>query len=518
MNLKNKKFNFSFFKNKYNYDVNKVIGIKDKERYILYTDKKLLRIYRENLKSKALLSSYIPIEEAIFYNFTIQSNVLEKIDLDSFIETKVYEEAGLSETEKYIIKYKIIDKLTNEKEILIQTVIVPENYIRSSYDYILKEAGYVDYISFPAFAYQTLYDENVLKKADDIFAVVLFDKIFLTFYSEGELLYINTISGGLNKLYDRLEKLKIKNFDKELFQKIISKKGFLKEKYLSKESIIYKTITEELQKELYLIKEQILNVTENYNIEKIDRIFITSEYGAIPGINEYIKKNLDITTFAFDFYEKYNLDRLLVDPFLFLGMLESAHAYKTNNLEYNYSLFLRKPKFIYRTSGILILSIIAITVLFSLYPLYLYVKGLNFEKKVIDRQLKLNKINHQKNDLRIKISRNKKDLISLEKEVIENEKTIDNYKNVISSIYKFKFSYIPKSQEIVNLTILMNKYNIFLKTMIYKNNVYLMNVYSYNGDKMAKFINKLVNSGFNVYFDKIVKENNKYTTIIRIEE
>jgi len=518
MNLKNKKFNFSFFKNKYNYDVNEVIGIKDKERYILYTDKKLLRIYRENLKSKALLSSYIPIEDAIFYNFTIQSNVLEKIDLDSFIETKAYEEAGLLETEKYIIKYKIIDKLTNEKEVLIQTVIVPENYIKNSYDYILKESGYVDYISFPAFAYKTLYDENVLKKADDVFVVVLFDKIFLTFYSEGELLYINTISGGLNKLYDRLEKLKIKNFDKELFQKIISKKGFLKEKYLSKENIIYQTITEELQKELYLINEQILNVIENYNIEKIERMFITSEYGAIPGINESIKKNLNITTFAFDFYEKYNLDRLLVDPFLFLGMLESAHAYKTNNLEYNYSLFLRRPKFIYRTSGILILSTIAITALFSSYPLYLYVKGLSFEKKAINTQLKLHQINQEKNDLRNRILKYKKDKRSLKKEIIKNEKTIDSYTNVISSIYKFKFSYIPKSQEVVNLTILMNKYNIFLKTMIYKDNIYLINVYSYNDDEMAKFINKLVNSGFNVYFDKIVKKNNKYTTIIRIEE
>ena len=518
MNLKIKKFDFGFLKNRYNYDYNKVIGIKNKEHYILYTDKKLLRIYRNNLKSEALLSSYVPIEDAIFYNFTIESAVLEKINLEAFIETKAYEEAGLSETEKYIIKYKIIDKLNNEKEILIQTVIVPEHYINNSYDYILKEAGYIDYISFPAFSYKTLYDENILQKADDVFIVILFDKIFFTFYSEGELLYINTISDGFNKIYDKLEELKIKNFDLDLFKKLLTKKGFLKDKYFNKENLIYKIIAEEFQKRIYFINEQILNVIENYNIDKIDRIFITSEYGTIPGINDYIKKSLNIKSFGFEFYEKYNLDRLLVDPFLFLGMLESSYAYKTNNLEYNYSLFLRKPKFIYRTSGILLLSTAAIVALFSSYPFYLYIKGLNFEKKSNNIKMKLNRINVQKNDLRNRILRYKKNQKYLERKIVNNEKKINNYENIINNVYKFKFSYLPKSQEVVDLTILMNKYNVFLKTMSYENDIYLMNVYSYDDNKIAKFINDLVNNGFNVYFDKIVKKNNKYTTTIRIEE
>ncbi len=518
MNLNIKKNNFSFFKNKYNYDYNRVIGVKNQERYILYTDKKLLRVYRNNLKSQALLSSYVPIEDAIFYNFIIDSSVLDKIDLDTFIETKVYEEAGLSETEKYIIKYKIIDKLNNEKEVLIQTVIVPETYINKGYDYILKEAGYIDYISFPAFAYKTLYDENILQKADDVFIVVLFDKIFLTFYSEGELLYINTISGGLNKIYDRLEELNIKNFDIDLLKKLLLKKGFLEEKYINKEKLIYQIITEEFQNRINLINEQILNVIENYNIDKIDRIFITSEYGTIPGMNDYIKEYLNIKTFDFEFYEKYNLDRLAIDPFLFLGMLESAHAYKTKQLEYNYSFFLRKPKFIFRTSGILILSAVAITALFSVYPLYLYVKGLNYEKKAENIKLKLNEIDIQKNILSSKLVKYKKDKKYLEKEIVNNEKAINNYKNLIESIYKFKFSYLPKSQEIVDLTLLMNKYTVFLKSMSYKNDIYQMSVYTYNGDKIAKFINALVNNGFNVYFDKITKKDNKYTTTIRIEE
>jgi len=518
MNLKIKKFNFGFLKNKYNYDETKVIGIKNKERYILYTDKKLLRIYRENLKSNALLSTYIPIEDAIFYNFVIEKSVLDKIDLETFIETKVYEEAGLLETEKYVIKHKIIDKLNNEKEVLIQTVIVPENYIKSNYEYILKEAGYIDYISFPAFAYKTLYEEEILQKANDVFVVILFDKIFLAFYSEGELVYINTISGGLNKIYDALEKLKIKNFDKELFKKIITKKGFLKEKYINKENVIYNSIIDRFANRASLINEQILNVTSDYTIDKIDRIFITSEYGKIPGINNYIKEYLDLKTFGFEFYEEYNLDRLAVDPFLFLGMLECAHAYKSGDLEYNYSLILRKPKFIFRTSGILLLSAVTASAVFSVYPLYFYIKGINFEKKARNVRIKLDNINRQKFALQKEMLKNKDIKKSLNKKISENEKTVDSYKTFIKNVYDFKFNYQPKSQELVNLTFLMNKYNILLKNMNYKNNIYEINIYTYDDGKIAKFINALVQSGFNVYFDKINKIDKKYTTLIRIEE
>ncbi len=158
---------FSTFKiKKYNYDINKVIGVKENKKFILLADKKLIRIYRGNLKSTPLLCSYIPIENAIFYNFSVEKNVIEKIDLDSFVETKVYEEAGLLETEEYIIKYKIIDKFADDKKVIIQCVIVPVSFVNKYYQPIIQQTDYIDYLSFPAFAYKSLYNENILKKAN----------------------------------------------------------------------------------------------------------------------------------------------------------------------------------------------------------------------------------------------------------------------------------------------------------------------------------------------------------------
>ena len=370
---------FSLFK-KYNYNINEIIGIKEKEKYILYPNKKLIRLYHDKLVSKALLSTYIPIEKAIFYSFEIEKSVIEKVNIDSFIETKVYEEGGVSETEEYIIKYKIIE-LDDDKNVSIEIVIVSKTYFKNAFKYIIDDTGYIDYISFPAFAYESLYEEKILKKANDLFVVLLKDKVFLTFYSEGNLVNIVTIAGGLDFVFEELKNLKIKNFDFEIFKKILLKKGLNEIKYLNKEKIVLKKLQEKFIQFGDIINSQISSTVEKYKLDNIERIFITTEFGNVPNLEKFIENLLSIKTFNFEFYENYNLDKLEINPFLFLAMLETYCAYKNSNQEYNFSLFLRKPTFFYRPSGMLLLIFISSIILSGAYPLYLYINGLIFKKK-----------------------------------------------------------------------------------------------------------------------------------------
>jgi len=512
-------FNYKKWLQKYDYDINKVIGVKDSSKYILYTDKKLIRIYRGKLKSNSLISSYIPIEEAIFYNFTVEKNVMDKlVDRDSFIETKVYEEAGLQETEEYIIKYKIIDKLQKEGQVLVQCVIVAKSFIEKSYEDLIKKVGYIDYLSFPAFAYKSLYEEKILKKGNDLFIVILYDKIFLTFYSEGELVSINTISGGLNIVYDGLESLKISNFDKDLFYKLLSKKGLDENRYLVQEKVVLNRIKNEFENRLLLIKDEITRLLEEFEISRIDRVFVTSEYGRIPGLNEFFKEHLNLDILDFEFYEEYNLDRLPVDPFLFLGMLETHYAYKSGNLDFNYSLKVRPPTFFYRPSGQLVAVSIVSIILLSLYPIYLYIDGFIYSKKAQKVQIELNSVKMKKNKYDAIVKKLKSKLKQTSKEIVNYQAKIKDEQHFIETLYKFKFSYIPKSQELVDLTLLMNKYLIYLDNLNYENGTFVLRVYSRDSKKLGKFIDSLIQNGFAAVFDKITKENNKYYTDIRIVE
>ncbi|MEO1958290.1 MAG: hypothetical protein ABGX23_01930 [Nautiliaceae bacterium] len=511
------KYKFSIFR-KYDYDIRNVIGVKGEQRYILYTDRKLIRIYHGKLKSSALLSTYVPLEHATFYNFTVEKSVLEKVDLDSFVETQIYENAGVNETEDYIIKYKVIDRLKNPKQVVIETIIVPAIMLKNSFKDILEETGYIDYISFPAFAYKALYEEQILHPANDIFAVILFDKIFLTFYSDGDLVYMTTLSGGLGQIFKALEKLKIKNFNLDTFKKLITQKGLDRNKFTKQEQIVLGIIQKEFNNILGLINEQMNRVTNEYDIDEFDRLYIISEYGKIPGLHDYVSKYINLDTFGFEFYEKYNLDRLPVDPFLFLGMLEAHYAYKKNDQRFNFSLFLRKPTFFYRPSGIIVLTTTASIILFSIYPAILFYQGKVLESK-----------NNVLTKKKLALMGEKAKLVSKEKnlESIKNnlENTIDKYtkkvaliKQFIEDVYKTKFDYIPKSQDLVDITLLMNKHRVFLSKLDFEDGVFYVDVYALKEKAIPHLIDDLISNGFSVSFTQVVSDNGKYKSQLRIKE
>jgi ribosomal protein S8 len=520
INLTNFKETFSnikFFK-KYNYDINRVVGIKGDGRYILYADKKLLRIYRDSLKGSPLLNSYIPIEQAIFYNFEIEKNVIEKVDIDKFIETKVYEETGLDETERYIIKYKLVDLLKNNKKIMIETVIVPETFIKNNFEYILKDTGYIDYISFPAFSYKFLYKEEIISIANDMFVILLDDKIFITFYSNGELVKIITISGGIDKIYEKLSNLNIANFNLEVLKKLLNQKGVDQNRYNPKEFVVYTDLASEIDSLANIIEEQIKRFTEIYNIDEIDRIFITTKYGNIKGLDSYFTKCINVDTFDFEFYENYNLDRLPIDPLLFLGMVETHYAYKYQDFTHNFSFFLREPTFFYRPSGQFVLSVTAATLILSIIPLYQYIDGLVYKYQNKDLDLKISHLN--KTIWKFKTQGNKleKEKRKIEPVIKKLAKDIKRDKQLIEEVYKFKYSYIPKSQQLTDITYFLNKNHVYVKNLSYSHNIFLIDVFSNNDSNIANLIEDLTKNGFNTYTDGVKLENKKYTSKIRITE
>lgn len=521
MKFKEKWNNFTSkikFLKKYNYDINKVVGIKGNERYILYADKKLLRIYREDLRSTPLINTYIPIENAIFYNFEIEKNLIEKIELDKFIETKVYEETGINEAESYIIKYKIVDFLKNDKKVMIETVIISESIIKNEFNYILEETGYIDYLSFPAFSYQSLYQENILSPANDMFVVILEDKIFITFYSDGKLIKIVTISEGLDKIYEKLSNLNIANFNFEVLKKLLNQKGVDQYRYNPKEFIVYTNLASEIDSLANIIEEQIKRFTEIYNIDEIDRIFITTKYGNIKGLDSYFTKYMNIDTFDFEFYENYNLDRLPIDPLLFLGMLETHYAYKYQDFTYNFSLFLREPTFFYRPSGQFVLSVSAATIIFSIMPLYQYVNGLIYKYKNNNLKLEVSKLNTDIVKLTVQKNKLEKQKKSIEPVINKLTNEIKKDKRLINEVYKFKYSYIPKSQELTDITFFLNKNNVYIKNFSYSNNQFIINVFSNKDSNIANLIEDLTNNGFNIYTDGIKFNKQKYISEIRIKE
>ncbi|RUM57219.1 MAG: hypothetical protein DSY40_01080, partial [Nautilia sp.] len=88
---------------KYSYDINKGVSIDpyNFENALIFEKNKIkLKENSDEVSKEYLISSYLPFNLFITYELHIPKNLLEKIDLNDYIETKCYEELDLDEAEK----------------------------------------------------------------------------------------------------------------------------------------------------------------------------------------------------------------------------------------------------------------------------------------------------------------------------------------------------------------------------------------------------------------------------------
>jgi hypothetical protein len=517
---------FQRYLKKYDYNIDHVIGVRGLEKYILHFDSKVIRIYRgHTFRGEPLLCSYIPLEKAIFYSFELDKGAIEKAEDESeirgMVETEVYGNAGIDETEEYIIKYKLVPHLKNEKKVGVESVIVPVTFIEMEYKDILEDAGYIDYLSFPAFSFASLYNE-ILQEANDAFVVVLEDKTFMAFYAGRELLTIKTLSEGLNDIYEEVGKLNIAGYNRDVFQKLLEKKGLDPKKYFGPEKLVYKKMDEAFGKLAGIIENTVADVVNNYNVPEIERIFITTRYGSVRGIEEYMKRQIANVGMvdSFEFYQKYNLDRLKVEPFLFLAMVETHYAYKEGDLTYNFSLHLRKPTLFFRPSGQLIGASVATVILMSI-PLAIlwgigFFYGVRADQVNSEKYQLLSKQNIAKNQL----DKVKKELDHILSLIEKYSSEIDINTALIEAVYKFKMKDIPVSVNLTDLAYYMNKTKVYLENISMENGEYNLSVYAATRFNIPNLIQELRNAGFNVFTPEIVKdpEKKRYTATLIVTD
>ncbi|MRJ07235.1 MAG: hypothetical protein C6I01_06925 [Epsilonproteobacteria bacterium] len=515
---------FRKYLKKYDYNVDEVIGVKDKERYILHADRKIIRIYRgSTLKGEPLLCSYLPLEKAIFYSFELDKGAVERTsspdELMSMIETEIYANAGIDETEEYIIKYKLVKNLKNEKKVGVEAVIIPSTFVEFEYADIIQETGYLDYLSFPAFSFGALYND-ILEPATDAFVVLLEDKTFIAFYDGKELLTIKTLSEGLNDVWEELNELNIANFNKSTFIRLLHQKGLIEGRYRGGEKIVFERLKRVFDKLITIIENTIADIPNVFNIQDIERIFITSQYGGIAGIEEYMSKQFSTISDvnSFEFAKKYNLDQLPIEPFLFLAMLETHYAYKTGKLDYNFTLHPRKPTLFFRPSGQLLGATIATTILLTIPAVILWGIGFFYNFRSNQVYETKTKLSSQKLSLQGELKREEGILKTIEEKIAKLKGDIKLNRDLINSLYKFKYKDIPVSQNLTDIAYYMNRNNVYLKKIQMENGEYNVSVYTHSRFNIPRLLQQLKDAGFNVFTPEIVKEKGVYTATLMITD
>lgn len=482
-------------------------------------DNVLSEITVKERASSAYNITYMPGDNVKYVSVEVPNGSEE--DEISIITNKTYELLELDIEKEYKISYSI-----SNASIGINTVynvfVVENEKIESEFKEVANKLQYIDYIDIEPLMYQNYYTSKIIE-GDGVQVFIYFHKTYatLTVYKDGELINYKILSKlSIDMLHSSFSHDLGERIPEHMFLNELSKYGFDHiddAKRVSLNKILgdaFKFLTSNLAiilKTAQLDKATIskvfvgtdIGLSQNF-LKKVEVLFANFKNINDDEILEMLLNNkvvvginsLEVTEFVNIHKIKYDLFKnirnftvevnspseftstpekeggeLRINPFVLLSFLRANEQLKLPNDVFNISMFLRPPPFAKRYSGKLILSILAIVILASIYPVYNYVIGQLLEietkeitEKIPPRQNEYERIDNEINSLQAQLN-------DLRDRTNEAERTLSFRYELLNNIHDKKVNYLSKANASVKLANILNSSHIKVTNITFNDKV-----------------------------------------------
>jgi hypothetical protein len=458
-----------------------------------HLEKKLNPTY---LKDQYVVS-YLGAKSFISSLISVSKNIPED-DLPDIIENKVYEELALDMAISYKINYIEAYNNIDEANRFFHVFIVDPLTLDEDFQNAVEDIKYIDQIIPVALLFKTLYTKEILESHEvDCFIYLQENDAFLTIYSESEFVYTKSIKFSLKELHQHFCELLGEQVSFKLFSQLLSSEG------LATTNKEYQQYLIKLFSETFVhINDVLTYVKRAYKIEKIDHIYIGSEFGQITGLDEYSQAYLAIKSSELNFDYGYTTEQNHLDQIHAL-----MHLYTTmpsiQRYECNFSIFHRPPPFAKRASGKFILLTCAALAVGLLYPItnwsLSYAEAIrnNMLEKEYETVHNIRKIREETIKLKEK---QKAEADKIEK---AEESEYNSKKNTLIKIHEVKVNYPMKAKHLTYLTKDLNRYSVMLRSINYdeneSNKTFVFSLSSPSDKKITELLEYLTKTKTNVY-------------------
>lgn len=285
------------------------------------------------------VSSRILYEDMTSHSFKV-SKETSKEEINSLVELKMYEEAGLDLGKEYKMTYVIKD-LEFDNMLLIESFAVEKSKITERIQDILDVSGYVDFLAIPFLAFSTLYTNKIIAPKNDVFVYIEENEAFLTIYKDGHFLSTKSLF-TLNEMLDKLRKNDI-TLDTEALATVLKEKGLDATLYTKEDAPLF-TALENIFSELFTkINNVIIHSRSIFGFEKIDRLFFSTHIGRTKGLKEIALNFFSPDLRLMDF----NLFKEKIETGFFERIVASYvyDVLKVGSIEQDITFFHKKPPF-----------------------------------------------------------------------------------------------------------------------------------------------------------------------------
>ena len=365
--------------------------------------------------------------------------------------------------------------------------------------------------------FQYLYKREILDNLGvDCFIYFQKSDTFLTIYKEGKYLYSKSLKYSLHDMSERFSEIRGERIEEDDFIRQLCEEGLKTSNFEFQDNLM------KLFNEIFLHINDVLIFAKRTNeIDKIDRLYIGSEYGYIPGVEEYAQTYLGINALEFSFDYGFLYDESFIDDLHQLLQLSALYILEENETIPNFTIFKRPPPIWKRPSGQLIAITAASILLAFSYPLYniAYTYKLKFDINLLNKEYK--KIHSERVDLENRINQLKNDKKNILTKIKKQNEIFDKRMSILNNIYDKKVNYPMKGKIIAELSQDLIKHRVKIKNIRTKDNVMEWDTISNDDKKITNFIKYIShkkNDKYHIETKKIQKEGNitKYTSTLKV--
>ena len=465
--------------------------------------------------------SYLKTQDFITTQIAVSQNIPED-DVGDAIESQIYEELGLDMAIEYQIDYVESADSAEDGNKNYHVFVVDPLSIDEAFAGVIDQIKYIDQIIPAPLLLRTLYKKEIIEESGThCFIYFQSDDAFLTLYNDREFLYTKSLKYSFSQMHDRYCELLGEQVELSEFIKLLSEEGLRSSESENQQFLI------KLFGEVFLHINDVMTYSKRaFELEKIDKVYIGSEVGAIVGMDEYSQTYLGLDSSDFDFNYGFETEEWYIDQ-LHLLMHLTAQLEPEDKYECNFTRFHRPPEFIKRASGQLILTAAAAAVVALIYPgVYWTLDGIESIKKAA-LSSDLSELSIQRKDRQSKVNHHTAEVNKVKKLVDNETKALDEKKNVLTKIHDVKVNYPMKAKRISDLTKDLNKYKVKLTELHYSEDAkteekqFLLHLVSSKDKRITDLIEwytKTKSSKYRFTIERIdLNEEKKiYTSILKV--
>lgn len=405
--------------------------------------------------------SYLKTQDFITTLISVSKNIPED-DVADAIENKIYDELGLDMAVEYQIDYVEAEDSAEEGEKNYHVFVVDPLNVDETFSDCIEQIKYIDEIVPAPLLLRSLYKKEIIEEnGTHCFIYFQNDDAFLTLYDDKEFLYTKSLKYSFTQMHDRYCELLGEQVELSAFIKLLSEEG-LRNSEDEKQQYLIK-----LFGEVFLHINDVITYSKRaFELDKINRVYIGSEVGAIAGMDEYSQTYLGLDSSDFDFNYGLETEEWYIDQMHLLMQL-TAQLEAEDKYECNFTRFHRPPEFIKRASGQLIIAIAASTIISLIYPGVYW--GLDAVESIKKAALtsEYNEVHIQRQDREQRVNHHTAEMNKVQKLVDDENKALDEKKSVLTQIHDVKVNYPMKAKRIAALTKDLNKYKVKLDEIHY---------------------------------------------------